>query len=179
MDAALRQSERWYGNGLKTDAPRPDLYNGLNWLFLAALHPVPKEKATRIDFAQRCVATANDAFGKEASYWNAIGVPDALLAEALIDGSLVGADGRERVERLAQRYDDARTGIQVKAKDFDSTVQQICLMALFYCARAKPSTKSSIAARTAAALRLLAEHLSPGACAGVFGESAANKPASQ
>lgn len=171
MDVALSKSAAWYWGPVKDlKAKKADPYTGLNGLFLAALNPEPKELNTWIAFAQRCAATAVAEFGKDPNYWNAIMAADAFLAESLLDGSL--ADSQKAGERVAQivaKYQAAMTGIQVKTKDLDSTVQHMCLMALFYTARSRAESPSASAAKTVAdALRQIAERVSPGACKETF-----------
>ena len=176
MRAALCSSADWY-RGPIADVAAGDIdpYPGLNWAFVETLlaldpdaPPRPVQPEQLADFVRRCGQAANARFAAEPNYWNAIMAADALLAEALLPSAAEAAGAAkkvrgakdaaesERITALAARYEAARTGVQVKPKDFDSTVSQICLLALFFEALGQPAR--------AKALRELAELLLPGAC---------------
>jgi CHAT domain-containing protein/pimeloyl-ACP methyl ester carboxylesterase len=176
MEEALKESERWYRGRIKEDikeelkAREVNPYNGLNWLFLAVLNPAPQKTEDWKAFAQRCAAAAAAQFDKDPSFWNAIMVPDAFLVESLLDGSLAdGQESADRIEKIAGKYQAAKAGILVKAKDLDSTVQQMCFMALFYDVRARAvATAATTAGKAADSLRKIAERISPGVCKAVY-----------
>ncbi|MCK7511960.1 MAG: hypothetical protein MZV70_53215 [Desulfobacterales bacterium] len=67
------------------------------------------------------------------------------------------------VDQLEQRYQMAMQGVQVKPKELDSTIKQICLMADLHAAQAEAKHDKG-AGITANALRQLAVRLSPGVC---------------
>jgi hypothetical protein len=140
----------------------------LNWLFLASLAPDQTETGRRTEFAQRCAAAARKSFRDEPNFWNAIIPVDAFLAESLLDGSLAGPAFGERIEQLVKQYRDAMTGVAVKPKALDSTVRQICLMALFFAVQGEIGTGRGEGASVARALKQLAEQLMPGSCDAAF-----------
>jgi hypothetical protein len=159
MRSALDESERWYfGQVTPADATsdatidptsnaEPDPYTCINWLFLITLRPVPAaERAQRQAFAQRCAAVAAQRFGDEADFWNAITAADVAL-----------------VQQAVRSYQDVLQGLAVRPKQLQSTVQQLCLMALFNEALA--NGRKDAHARTAASLREIADALMPGVCA--------------
>jgi CHAT domain-containing protein len=175
MIEALEQSAQWYAAaipGLKVSelargtlrakaVERIEPYSVLNWVFLETVLEGERTPAVElIELARGAAQVANARFAGEPDFWNAIMVPDAQLAEALLEGALDG-DGRDaRIDRLFESYAAAMAGIQVKPKDLDSTVQQICLVALFSAATGRRSR--------ADALRRLADRLVPNCCSRTF-----------
>lgn len=179
MRSALDESERWYfGQVTPADATsdatidptsnaEPDPYTCINWLFLITLRPVPAaERAQRQAFAQRCAAVAAQRFGDEADFWSAITAADVALVQQLLDGAQGGSNAPAVMQAVAQAvrsYQDVLQGLAVRPKQLQSTVQQLCLMALFNDALA--GGRKDAHARTAASLREIADALMPGVCA--------------
>jgi CHAT domain-containing protein/triacylglycerol esterase/lipase EstA (alpha/beta hydrolase family) len=174
--AALQASERAYRAPIG-DVNARDLnpYPALNWLFLLALTGSEQQRKDGIALARRCAAKANEQFSASASIWDAAMAADAYLVECLLDGSL-GTDDTARVlDNVWQRYRSALVGVMVTPKERNSIVQQICLMGLFY--RARAASDGATAQRVADRLRTLAEHLEPGGCGPDGGSDAPSAPA--
>jgi hypothetical protein len=69
----------------------------------------------------------------------------------------------QAVAQAVRSYQDVLQGLAVRPKQLQSTVQQLCLMALFNEALA--NGRKDAHARTAASLREIADALMPGVCA--------------
>jgi CHAT domain-containing protein len=175
MRAALDHSERWYFGEVSLDEPQPDPYTGINWLFLATLQPASAElRAKKLLFAQRCVAVAEARFRATPDVWSAVSAPNGALVQQLQGGALGGAQAEAAVAQALRAYREALQGLSLRPKQLHSTVEQLCLLALFNEALA--AGRSDTHARTAASLRAIADALLPGACADAGAPASAQAP---
>ena len=94
---------------------------------------------------------------------------DAYLVESLCSGALGDEDGKSEkaFEEVSRRYSEALAHIQIAPKDLDSVIQQLCLLALLFDAKAATRIGTSRGkADTAIAQRLrrLADTIRPESC---------------
>jgi CHAT domain-containing protein len=165
FDAAVRASIAAYeiASG-KSNEERFDPYPALNWLALKALEGDYKQG---IADCLVCASKANERFQETPDVWNAVMSAEAYLVECLCHGGL-GSDDREAVlAQVHKRYADALTNIQFAPKDIDTLTQQLCLLALFFEARAATCDQASRAKTNkiiAQSLCCLADQIKPGSC---------------
>ncbi len=171
MNRALERSRHWYGGaallpdgGVPVSWTEPDFRNAINRLYLAALGP-HGDGAAAIALARACTSASLMSGTLNATYWRAMIGADATLAEALLDGSLAG-DTAAWVQRVTDRFRNARAGVRVAGMQFDSTARQLGFMTLFFEARAVAladgdDTRATLTA-VANALRQVREDLVPG-----------------
>jgi hypothetical protein len=166
MREALAASERWYFGPVTLDEAAPDPYTGINWLFLASLQPASaQQRAQRLAFAQRCAAEAARRFREAPDFCSANSAADSMLVQQLLQGEFSVGTAAQAAARAERSYRDALLGLPVRPKQIQSTVQQLCLMALFH--QALSTGRNDAHARTADSLGQLANALLPGACAPV------------
>ncbi len=171
MHDALDASLHWYGGaallpsgGVPDTWTEPDFRNAINRLHLAVLRP-ELETTAAIAFARACGGASLASGTLNATYWRSMIGADATMAEALLDGSLSHGTA-VWVQRITDRFENARAGVRVAGMQFDSTVRQFGFIALFLEARAgtfpnEDATRSSFIA-TADALRQVSARLAPG-----------------
>jgi CHAT domain-containing protein len=134
MARALSESLTWYGGAID-DVTREttgelDLYTAVNRLFLIALsRTTPESRRSALTFAGVCANRAVQQVQLDASYWDSATKADIELAEVLLRDDADPPVTPDAVERVAARYDQARTGVLIGPKSFDSTVQQLVFMA--------------------------------------------------
>jgi hypothetical protein len=92
-----------------------------------------------------------------------VSAPNGALVQQLLDGALGGAQAEAAVAQAQRAYREALHGLPLRPKQLHSTVEQLCLLALFNAALA--AGRSDTHARTAASLGAIADALVPGACA--------------
>ncbi|MGF1546656.1 MAG: CHAT domain-containing protein [Thiotrichales bacterium] len=177
FETALAQSAFWYQQADGTTGPAPfDPNCALNRLALQAVLEVvdAKLRQTLIDIARQCASTAQAAYRDNPNYWNAVMPADALVVEYLLDERLATTDdaARKACATLIDAYDQTRTGVHARPREVDSTVTQLCLIALFFRVKAQAASTAKGrrgALRNAACLERVANHLVPGHCANPTG----------
>jgi aspartate oxidase len=90
-------------------------------------------------------------------------LPDSLLVESLLDGSLgrAGDPGQAAYERLAQAYAETLAELSLKPANVDTMVSQMALLSLFFDALGMVRDDDGLR-RTAQRLQDLAQLLQPG-----------------
>ena len=170
MSKALALSAQAYQSHAGTlTEPSPLAYPTLNYLFLLSLTATDAEAKAQVSLAQRCIASANDAFREDTEVWNATMVADAHLLIAVLDGSLkqTGVTADQTLEGLAQHYDECFSSTLTNPRQRDAVVRQIKLMGLFHQAHERQrSTLDAVPAGVASGsvaerLNALALRLSP------------------
>jgi hypothetical protein len=134
-----------------------DPYPALNRLQLDGLLQdfKPEEKEQLTQLAARCAELARQRFASSYDFFDAAMVADADLAQSMIDGSL-----KASADRLAQAYLGAVSSVPTGARQFDSVVRQLELLAQFYSLRREGD--DSLCAE---ALRKIAKKLAPNSAA--------------
>jgi hypothetical protein len=175
MDKAIASSARYYAVGAgEQSSPKLDPYCMLNSLSLVTSKVGPDAAAAYAKIAGRCREKALAEFATDRGFWPAVGVVDGTLVERLFDGGFAAARDSALVDELERGYRQARTGIPVKPKEWDSVTRQIRLLALFHRARA---VENADAVRVADQLQELANRLDPGGAEAVAGaRTSASKP---
>ncbi|SMP65865.1 CHAT domain-containing protein [Noviherbaspirillum suwonense] len=157
--AAYRNAEGTPGDSRFTPAA------ALNRLALDALTPWTDGAArdAALALAQRCREDAVQRQAKSPTVWGAVLLPESLLVESLLDGSLgrAGDAGQRAYEHLAQAYSDTLAELSLKPADIDTMVSQMALLALFFDALAMLRDDDALR-RTAQRLQDIAQLLQPG-----------------
>jgi hypothetical protein len=149
--AAARDAYR-AGEGCP-DAAGFDPYATINRLQLDALLEV-REPALDALVAQ-CQAAARRRFADGYQFFDGVMAADAELVQLLLPGAEVAALGS-----MAQRYPDAVRELSSSARQFNSVVAQLCLLATFVQARGSKDDPAR-----AQALADLVQQLDPNAAA--------------
>jgi hypothetical protein len=168
----LRHSRDAYAAG-ESD-PRSaqfDPYPALNRLQLAGLLRdfKPEDTEPLVQIAKRCADLARQRFAVSYDFFDAVMAADAELAIRMIDGSL-----KESTAALSDTYIESVSGVPKSARQFDSVVRQIELLARFYSLRGKPDDT-----RSAAALREIAQRFGQHRCPGRPRIPATNAPSAE
>jgi hypothetical protein len=139
MREALQHSIDAYGR----DQGQPgtgqfDSYLALNRLALLALMPgtgadAAADRARAIALARQCRGDAEAGYAKDGNLWSALIQSDAVLVEALLDGSLGHADesGQTAFDALAASYGSTLANLTLKPGQLDSVVTQMELLSRF------------------------------------------------
>jgi len=158
--AAYRSAEATPGDSRFTPAA------ALNRLALDALTPwnpdgVDREAALAL--ARRCQQDAAQRQARSPTVRGAMLLPESLLVESLLDGSLgqPGEAGQSTYERLAQAYADTLAELGLNPANIDAMVSQLSLLSLFYDALGMVRNDAALR-RTAQRLQDLAQLLQPG-----------------
>ncbi|MET0963127.1 MAG: CHAT domain-containing protein [Noviherbaspirillum sp.] len=138
----------------------------LNRLALDALTPWDADGAGRdaaLALAQRCRQDAAQRQAQSPTMWGAVLLPESLLVESLLDGSLglPGDAGQNAYDQLAQAYSETLAELSLKPAHIDSMVSQMALLSLFSDALAMVRGDESLR-RSARRLQDLAQLLQPG-----------------
>jgi hypothetical protein len=115
-----------------------------------------------IQLARRCADLARQRFASSYDFYDAVMTADAELAIRMIDGTL-----KDSTKELAQAYRDAVVSVLTSARQFDSVVRQLELLAQFYSLRGRGDDVLS-----ATALRKMAHELAPSSAAPIAAQSA-------
>ncbi len=141
-------------------------YLALNRLALDALTAwnEPAERDAAIALARQCGSSADQCFALNPTSWDAVVQPDALLVEALLDGSLGRDDdaGRARFEEVARAYSEAMNNVTIKPSQIASIVAQMDLMSRLCDALSVVDFDNAAMAQTATQLIELAQRVQPG-----------------
>jgi hypothetical protein len=138
----------------------------LNRLALDALTPWNPDGVARdaaLALARRCREDAAQRQARSPTVWGAVLLPDSLLVESLLDGSLgrAGDPGQAAYERLAQAYAETLAELSLKPANVDTMVSQMALLSLFFDALGMVRDDDGLR-RTAQRLQDLAQLLQPG-----------------
>jgi hypothetical protein len=95
--------------------------------------------------------------------WGAVLLPESLLVESLLEGSLgrAGDAGQVAYEHLARAYSDTLAELSLKPANIDTMVSQMALLSLFFDALGMLRDDDALR-RTAQRLQDLAQLLQPG-----------------
>ena len=134
-----------------------DPYPALNHLQLTGLlHEIGSAELDRlVETAKRCADVARQRFAASFDFFDAVMAADAELAIHMIKGSLKGS-----AADLVRAYREAVSSVPKSARQFDSVIKQLQLLAQFYSLRGKPDD-----AQNATALREIARELDPNTAA--------------
>ena len=134
-----------------------DPYPALNHLQLTGLlHEIGSAELDRlVETAKRCADVARQRFAASYDFFDAVMAADAELAIHMIKGSLKGS-----AADLVRAYREAVSSVPKSARQFDSVIKQLQLLAQFYSLRGKPDD-----AQNATALREIARELDPNTAA--------------
>jgi tetratricopeptide (TPR) repeat protein len=128
-----------------------DPYPVLNWLSVSALLGTPVRDAETL-FA-RCEAAARERFAASRMFFEAVAIPDAALFGALVGSALTrGEESTQEIERLAHLYQETFRQALASAREIDSALAQIEIMAAL---AEKLGANDAAAKATASALRKL------------------------
>ncbi len=185
VDALALSAKAYQTHAGTLTEPSPLAYPTLNYLFLWSLTASASEAKEQVVLAERCIASANNAYREDTEVWNATMVADAHLLSALLDGSLrqIGAAGDDALETVAQHYEVCLNTTLTNPRQRDAVVRQIRLMGLFHEAHERKNSQLSDAlgnttsASVAERLYVLALRLSPTALAVKAASSAAQPSA--
>ena len=138
----------------------------LNRLALDALTPWDANGVGRdaaLALAQRCRKDAAERQAHSPTMWGAVLLPESMLVESLLDGSLgrPGDAGQTAYDHLAEAYSETLAELSLKPAHIDSMVSQMALLSLFYDALAMVRDDDALR-RTARRLQDLAQLLQPG-----------------
>ena len=167
MAATLEQAVAAYrsAEGMPGDS-RFNPAAALNRLALDALtpwHPDGVARDAALALAQRCREDAAERQARSPTVQGAVLLPESMLVESLLDGSLgrAGDAGQRAYEHLAQAYSDTLAELSLKPADIDTMVSQMALLALFFDALAMLRDDDALR-RTAQRLQDIAQLLQPG-----------------
>jgi hypothetical protein len=139
MRTALQHSIAAYGR----DEGHPgtgqfDSYLALNRLALLALLPWPADsvaadRARAIDLARQCGGEAQASYARDGNPWGAVKQSEAVLVEALLDGSLGRSDesGQAAFDALATSYTSTLLNLTLRPGQLDSVVTHMQLLSRF------------------------------------------------
>jgi hypothetical protein len=138
----------------------------LNRLALDALRPWNPdgvEREAALALARRCRQDAAQGQARSPTVRGAMLLPEALLVESLLDGSLgqAGDAGQSACERLGRAYADTLAEFGLKPAGIDAMVSQISLLSLFFDALGLVRDDDALR-RTGQRLQDLAQLLQPG-----------------
>jgi hypothetical protein len=158
--AAYRSAEGTPGDSHFTPAA------ALNRLALDALTPWDPDGVAReaaLALAQRCREDAAARQARSPTVWGAVLLPESMMVESLLDGSLgrAGDAGQVAYEHLAQAYSDTLAELSLKPANVDTMVSQMALLSLFFDALGMVRDDDALR-RTAQRLQDLAQLLQPG-----------------
>jgi hypothetical protein len=152
----------WYARGERSpDRPGFSPYNTQNWLALAAVlttgKPGDAESLRRAlgdavapaALAIRAGAVAGERYRRTREYFDALMVADGHLIAALLEESLAAApEAAARTQQLiAERYRDVRVKLAETARQRDSVVSQLKLLAEFFATKDRPGAGAAVAER--------------------------------
>ena len=138
----------------------------LNRLALDALTPWDADgvgRSAALALAQRCAQDAAERQARSPTIPGAVLLPESLLVESLLDGSLgrPGDAGQTAYDHLAQAYAETLAELRLKPAQIDAMVSQAALLSLFFDALAMVRNDDALR-RTARRLQDLAQLLQPG-----------------
>jgi hypothetical protein len=116
---------------------------------LGDVHAARQTELTQL--ANRCKGIARERFTISYDFFDAVMVADAELAIRMIESTLAGS-----ADTLAETYCDAVAGVPRSARQFDSVVKQLLLLAGCYRLRGSGDDK-----KCAEALEGVAQRLAP------------------
>ena len=167
MAATLEQAVAAYrsAEGMPGDS-RFNPAAALNRLALDALTPWNPDGVARdaaLALAQRCREDAVQHQAKNPTVWGAMLLPESLLVETLLDGSLgrAGDAGQAAYEHLAKAYSQTLAELSLKPASIDTMVSQMALLSLFFDTLGMLRDDDGLR-RTAQRLQDLAQVLQPG-----------------
>jgi hypothetical protein len=158
--AAYRSAEVTPGDSRFTPAA------ALNRLALDALTPWDADGAAReaaLALARRCQQDAAERQARSPTVSGAMLLPESLLVQGLLDGSLgqAGDAGQVAYEHLAEAYANTLEELALKTANIDAMVSQMALLSLFFDALGVVRDDDTLR-RTAQRLQDLAQLLQPG-----------------
>ena len=166
MAATLEQAAAAYrrAEGLPGDS-RFNPAAALNRLALDALTPGNRDSVARgaaLALAQRSRDDATQRLARSPTARDAMLVPESMLVESLLDGSLgrTAAAGQAAFERLAQAYADTLAEPSLTPADIGAMASQLALLSLF-CDALGLVRDGEALRRTAERLQDLAQLLQP------------------
>jgi CHAT domain-containing protein/pimeloyl-ACP methyl ester carboxylesterase len=130
VEVALERSRNAYlEGGGSTEGADFDPYPVLNRLQLDGLvgDSHSNTRTQLVQIARRCAEMARRRFVTSYDFFDAVMVADAELAIRMIEGALP-----DSADDLAEAYRDALANVPASARQFDSVVKQLQLLAGFY-----------------------------------------------